>query len=215
MATNKKKAGKSAAAKPRISAVEPKYTPAASAAKVPLAQKSPGDAFSVALPKSTNVFAAAMNPNFMKDLFSATPLASQEKAFSFGREHSANWAASADKTARSVGEAISMSKEQLDAVMESGKIATDLSKSLQESIVGDLKDAFKENVEIAKELLACRTLNEFVTIQNRSLQSNVTRFLNQTAKLTDAWFKLSTEVAEPLSAQASQTAKRVNKTLKD
>lgn len=138
----------------------------------------------------------------------------QEKAFSLGREQFEKLTATADKASRSFGEVFSLSKDQLDAVLESSRIATELTKELQEQITTDANELFNENVELSKELLACRNLNELLEVQNRALQSSVTSFFTNSARLTDAWFRLATEVSEPLNAQGNQVVARLNKAFK-
>lgn len=135
----------------------------------------------------------------------------QEKAFSFGREHIEKLSESADKASRTFGEAFSASKEHVDALLESTRLATELGKELQEQLVADTNELFNEHVELSKELLACRNLQEAVELQGRAIQANFTCFFNNSARLTEAWFRLATEVSEPLNAQGSQLATRLNK----
>lgn len=136
-----------------------------------------------------------------------------EKVLSFGRENMEKWAESADKAARTLGETLALSKEQIDALMESSKLATELGKQLHENLVKDMNTSFSENVELTKELLACRTLDDVMEVQSRALQNQLARFFDQSARLTDAWFKLSTDVVEPLNTQATQVTNRLNKSI--
>lgn len=137
----------------------------------------------------------------------------QQKVMSLGNESLQNWSKTADQAVRSLNDALALSKEQLDAVMESSKIATDLSRELHEKFVAECNDLFSENVELSKNMLECRTLNDLVEIQNRALQSNLSRFFDQGANFTEAWFRLATEASEPLSAQANQVTSRMKRTL--
>lgn len=136
----------------------------------------------------------------------------QEKVLSIGRDAVENLTRSTDQANRSLNEAFALNKEHMDAVITSSKIAGDVGSELQEKLVKDLNDVFAENVELSKELLSCRTLNDLVSLQNRALQSNLSRFFDNSARLTDAWFKLSTDAAEPLNAQAAQISSQLNKT---
>lgn len=137
----------------------------------------------------------------------------QEKVLSLGREHIEKLSESADKASRSFGEVFSLTKDQVEAVLESTRIATELGKELHEKLVADTNELFNENVELSKELLACRNLNDLLEVQGRAVQAGLSSFFNNSARLTDAWFRLTTEVSEPLNAQTSQLASRINKAL--
>lgn len=137
----------------------------------------------------------------------------QEKVLSFSKENIEKWTQSTDKTVRSFAEIFSLNQAQADALMESGKIAGDLGRDLHEQLLAEINALFSENVELSKELLACRTLNDMVEVQNRAFQSNLSHFFEQSARLTDAWFKLATDAAEPINTQATQATARFNKSL--
>lgn len=137
----------------------------------------------------------------------------QEKVLSLGRESVENWSKAADQATRTLTQAFSISKDQFDALMESGKIVSDLGREFHEQLVAETNALFSENVELSKDLLACRTLNDLVEIQKRVVQNNVSRILDQSARLTETWFRFSTEAAEPLSTQASKTSRHLSKTL--
>lgn len=137
----------------------------------------------------------------------------QEKVLSFSKENIEKWTQSTDKTVRSFAEAFAVNKEQFDALMESGKIAGDVSRDLHEQFLAEVNALFSENVELSKDLLACRTLNDLVEVQNRAFQSNLSHFFERSARLTDAWFKLATDAAEPINTQATQATARLNKSL--
>lgn len=151
-----------------------------------------------------------------KDFITAGTLEAQktqEKMLNMSAEGIQNLSKNADMATRQLAEAFSVSREQFDALLESGKIAGDVSRELHDRLVTDMNSLFNENVELSKDLLACRTLNDLVEVQNRALQSNLSRFFDNSARLTDAWFKLATEVAEPVATQSSQVATRINKAL--
>lgn len=137
----------------------------------------------------------------------------QEKVLLMSQENLEKWSKSTDKTVRSFAEIFAVNKDQVDALMESSKIATDLGRDLHEKFVADVNALFSENVELSKDLLACRTLNDLVEVQNRVLQCNMSHFFSQSARLSEVFFKLATDVAEPISTQATQATVRLNKSL--
>lgn len=152
--------------------------------------------------------------NVMKDFIASSAQEAQkaqEKAFSLGNENMQTFTQTAGKASNSLTEAFSASKEQINAVVESSKIASELGRDLQEQLVSECNEAFNENIALSKDMLACRTLNDLAEIQNRAMQNNVSRFFEQSARITDAWLKLSTTAAEPLNSQAEQASERIKK----
>jgi hypothetical protein len=150
----------------------------------------------------------------MKDFVAASAQEAQktqEKVLSMGNEGLQNWNKASDQAVRSFNEAFAIGKEHLDAVMESSKIATDLSRDLHEKFVSECNDMFAENVELSKSMLECRTLNDVMEIQSRTVQNNLSRFFEQTARAADAWFKIATEASEPLHSQANQVTGLIKK----
>lgn len=164
---------------------------------------------------TTSLFVPA-GAEVVKDLIAASTQEAQraqEKVLSFGREHVEKWTSGADKTARSFTESFALSKDNVDALTEFGKIASTLGKEYQEEVVAEWNAACAETVETAKELLACRTLNDYVELQNRAVQAQLNRAVATSARLTDLWFKLTTEATEPLNSQVNRTTSRLNKVL--
>lgn len=110
-------------------------------------------------------------------------------------------------------EIVSFGKQNLEALVESGKAATETAKEFHERLVAETNEVYSENVQFSKELLACRNLGDLAEVQSRVLQSNMNRFFENTARMTDTWFKLATTAAEPLGQQATQVAERLKKNL--
>jgi hypothetical protein len=137
----------------------------------------------------------------------------QEKVLHLSQESLEKWTQSTDKTVRNFITTFALNKEQVDALMESGKIAGDVSRDLQESLMSELNALYNEQVALSKDMLACRTLNDMVELQNRAMQSTMQHLFNHSARMTDAWFKLATDAVEPINTQAAQTTARLNKTL--
>lgn len=127
----------------------------------------------------------------------------QEKIVEASREH----------LEHSATEVSAFGKQQLEALVETGKSVTEAAKEFQERLVAETNELYSENVQFSKELLACRNIGDFAEVQSRAVQSNLTRLFDNTARLTDAWFKLATTAAEPLSQQATQVAERLKKNL--
>lgn len=130
----------------------------------------------------------------------------QEKLVNASRDHVENLQKGASEVA-------AFGKQHLETLVEAGKSVTETAKELQEKMVAETNELYSENVQFSKELLACRNLGDFAEVQSRVLQSNLNRFFDNTARLTDVWFKMATTAAEPISQQANQVAERLKKNL--
>lgn len=137
----------------------------------------------------------------------------QEEVLAFSRDYLKNWTQSADQTSEALHEAFKLGQENIDAAVESGKIASDLGKEFHEQLVKEVNELFAENIESAKELLACRTVQDYLDLQQRSWQSNFGHLVNQSTRWTDLWFRLTTDASEPLNTQTSKAASRLKNNL--
>ncbi|MBM3617789.1 MAG: phasin family protein [Alphaproteobacteria bacterium] len=130
----------------------------------------------------------------------------QEKIVEASRDHM-------EQFQSGVKEISAFGKQHLETLVETGKSVTETAKELHEQLVAETNELYSENVQFSKELLACRNLGDLAEVQSRAMQSNLTRFFDTTARLTDVWFKLATTAAEPMSQQANQVAERLKKNL--
>lgn len=69
-----------------------------------------------------------------------------------------------------------------------------------------------DNMEISKEFLNCRTIDDAVMLQDRILRSNMDNFFNQTARMSEMALQYSSEASEPLNDSLVKTSKKLNKT---
>lgn len=130
----------------------------------------------------------------------------QEKIVEASRDHLEQFKAGAS-------EITTLGKQHLETLVETGKSVSETAKELHEQLIAETNELYSENVQFSKELLACRNLGDLAEVQSRAVQSNLTRFFDNTARLTDVWFKLATTAAEPISQQANQVAERLKKNL--
>lgn len=137
----------------------------------------------------------------------------QEKVLAYSRESSRNIAKTTDTAARNFSEALEISREQAEALVESGNVAADYARKIAEEFYAYANKSFAASVEHSKDLFSCRTLNDVVELQNRAFIANVDALFNQSVKLSELAFKLTTEVAEPVQVRASKASDRINRAL--
>lgn len=137
----------------------------------------------------------------------------QEKVFAIGRENAENIARSADAATKSLNDAIAVARENIEAYVESGNVVSEMTKTLSSELFHFANQSAARNMEVSKELFACRTLNDVFELQSRLFKSNVDNFFSESVKLSELMFQYATEAAEPLNERASHAAERFSKSL--
>ncbi len=135
-----------------------------------------------------------------------------EKAFGFGKDGADQLAKSADAATRSINEVVSISQDNLEACVESGNIAADMSKAVSEEIFEFTNDLFSKNIELSKKAFACRTINDVFELQSKAMKANIDNIFNETAKISEMTFKMASKASEPINERVAETSKRLSKT---
>ena len=156
-----------------------------------------GDVFGNALPKM---------PNF-------NPAEVQEKLTKFSREAAEQLARSTSSSSHAANEAASLSRENAEALVEVANITIALLKEISAESVNYANKNFSQNVELSKEVLQIRTLNDLFDLGTRFMKTNLDSFFSQSVKLSEKLFQTATEVSEPLNERISESADRISKAM--
>lgn len=224
-AAKRKPAAKKASAKK----VAPKAAPKAAAAAPKAAQKAAGwKAQSASLYGADNMRNSAeqmmkasgdmMQPFFgqngskMAELFKgAFDVKGADKAFAFGNEAANQLNKSASSASRTMNEAAEISRENAEAIVECSNIAVNVSKQMSSELIGFANKAFAQNVELSKQALACRTINDVFDLQNRAMKSNLDSLFSESVKMSEMMFQCASEISEPLNERMAESADRLTK----
>ncbi len=159
-----------------------------------------------------------ISSNAVKDLLAnstSEAQKAQEKAFEMGRESAEQISKSADAMTKSLYEAISISRDNVEAAIECGNLTASLAKDVSSEIIEYANKAFSDNIEISKNIFACRTINDMVELQNKIVKSSIDSFFNQSSKLTGMLFEYSSEAFEPINERVSQATEQLSKALSE
>lgn len=137
----------------------------------------------------------------------------QEKVLAFSRESAENMSRSADALSRAMNEAVSLSRENFEACMECSNIAAEMSKSMSAEFFNYANNAFSQNVEYAKEFLSCRTINDMFDLQSEIVKRQMDGFFNESARLSEIFFRYASEAAEPLNERMVEATERFTKSM--
>lgn len=137
----------------------------------------------------------------------------QEKMTSFARESAEQMQKSASSANRATAEAMELSRENAEALVQVTNIAVTVSKEVTAELISYLNKLFSQNVELSKQVLSCRTLNDMFDLSGRMVKTNLDGFFSESVKLSELLFQSANEISEPLNERVSETTERLNKAL--
>jgi len=137
----------------------------------------------------------------------------QEKAFAMSREGAENIAKSADAVTKALYETIAISRDNVETCIECGNMTAALVKDVSSEIFETANKAFSDNVEISKEVFACRTINDMMELQNRIVKNAIDQFFNQSVKLSGMLFEYTSEAIEPINERVAQATEQFSKAM--
>jgi len=152
----------------------------------------------------------------MKEFFSSGTEEAQkahEKAFAVAREGSENISRAVDALTRTLNDMVALGRENADAAVEVSHIAADIAKSINSELVSCANGNFADNVEICKDAFACRNISDALDIQSKWLSTNLENFFAQSNRLSELYFQLATEAAEPINERVAEATERFSKAL--
>ena len=159
------------------------------------------------LPQAKEFFAHLPKmPNF-------DPASVQEKFTSFARESAEQLSKTTGSTGRALNEAVELSRENPEAVAEVANLAVTMSKEVTAEIISYLNKVFSQNVDLSKQVMHCRTLNDVFDLIGKVTKTNLDSFFSENVKLSEMLFQCATDVSEPLNDRISETTERLTKAL--
>jgi hypothetical protein len=137
----------------------------------------------------------------------------QEKVFALGRESADQLSKSADALTKSLYEAVAVSRDNVETIIELGNLTASVSKDVSSEMLSYANQAFSDNLELSKEMFAVRTINDLVELNNKAVKHAIDGFFNQTMKLSTMAFEYSNEAFEPINERVAQTTDQLSKKL--
>lgn len=117
------------------------------------------------------------------------------------------------KSRKAAEEMNGLAKANVEAIVESGKIAVSGVKSLGEEIVAKGKDGFNEASEGFKSLADAKTMTEYFQLQSEMARGQFDKMVAEGSQLTERMVKLAGEAMQPLQARASLNAQAAKEIL--
>lgn len=167
-------------------------------------QAQANDVFAHAMPKMPSM------PDFMPG-FDAGQM--HEKFTKFAQETSEQLSRAASGSGKAVNEAMDLSRENAEAMVEVMNVAVAMCKEMGAEAISCANKSFSRNVELSKEAFTCRTLNDVFDLMSRCLKSNLDGFFSQSVRFSEMLFQTATDVSEPINERISESADRMSKAM--
>ena len=117
--------------------------------------------------------------------------------------------ASVEKSTKAIEELSDIAKGNVEALVESGKIAAKGIEGLGQEAVEYSRKSFEKATASLKSFSTVKTPTEFFQLQSQLLSSSFDELAKEAAKNSEALIKLAGDVAQPLTARVSLVTDKV------
>jgi phasin family protein len=115
-----------------------------------------------------------------------------------------------EKGRKSAEELAELTRANVEALVEAGKIAATGAKSVGEDALQRTREGIEQNVAELKNLAQASSPTEFFQLQGEIAKQNFDRMVASFSQLTEASVKLAGEAVQPLSNRAALNAEKIN-----
>ncbi len=120
---------------------------------------------------------------------------------------------SKDQFEKLKSDATTTSRQGIEALTKSGTILTQGLEQFFKTCMSIAQTSAERQSEAFKQLLSCKTLNEFTEAQNKFAQQSFDELMQNATKLSEISIKLATDVFEPINDEVSKGIKKASENL--
>ena len=117
--------------------------------------------------------------------------------------------AGVEKSTKALEEMSDLAKGNVEALVESGKIAAKGIETMGQEAVDYGRKSFEKATATLKSFASVKSPTEFFQLQSELLSSSFDAFAKETAKNSEAMLKLAGDVAQPISTRVSLVTEKV------
>jgi hypothetical protein len=117
--------------------------------------------------------------------------------------------ASVEKSTKAIEEMSDIAKGNVEAMVESSKIAAKAMETMSQEAVDYSRKNFEKATAAFKSFATVKTPTEFFQLHSQMLSSSFDEFTKEAAKNSEAMMKLAGEVAQPLTARVTVVTDKV------
>lgn len=101
-------------------------------------------------------------------------------------------------------------QDQVDALVKSSTILAKGVEDIIKTCMEITQETTEKSQSVAKTIMSCKTLNEFMDVQTRLAQASFDDFLSNATRISEKAVKLGTDVFEPINDQMGKSLKRAS-----
>jgi phasin family protein len=116
----------------------------------------------------------------------------------------------AKRSRKAAEELADITRANVDALVESGKIATSGAQSIGQQVLAKGRDTVDQAANTVRALAEAKTPADVLQVQSDFFRSAFDRFVEESATLTESLVKVAGEAFEPISTRASLNVERFN-----
>jgi phasin family protein len=147
------------------------------------------------------------NNNFFNGFDAVPAFAPFQSLFAEANERSQDLVKKSQKVA---GELADLTRANVEAVVEAGRVAAEGSRSLGQDAVSASRAGFEQAADAIRSLAEAKSPTEYLQLQSDFARASFDRAVAQGSALTESFVKLAGEAFQPLSNRASANAERFN-----
>jgi phasin family protein len=114
-----------------------------------------------------------------------------------------------EKSSKAFEEMGDLTKGNLEAIVESSKIAAKGVESLSQGAADFGRKSFEKTSATMKSFASVKTPAEFFQLQSELMSSMLDSFASESAKSSEAMLKLASEISQPLSNRVSVVTEKM------
>jgi phasin family protein len=116
----------------------------------------------------------------------------------------------AKRSRKAAEELADITRANVDALVESGKIATSGAQSIGQQVLAKGRDNIDHAANTVRALAEAKTPADVLQVQSDFFRGAFDRLVEESATLTESLVKVAGEAFEPISTRASQNVERFN-----
>jgi phasin family protein len=147
------------------------------------------------------------NNNFFNGFDAVPAFAPFQSLFADANERSQDLVKKSQKVA---GELADLTRANVEAVVEAGRVAAEGSRALGQDAVSASRAGFEQAADAMRSLAEAKSPTEYLQLQSDFARASFDRAVAQSSALTESFVKLAGEAFQPLSNRASANAERFN-----
>jgi phasin family protein len=103
-----------------------------------------------------------------------------------------------------------LARANIEAVVESSRVAADGAKAIGQDVVASSRDGVEQAADAIRSLAEAKSPTEYLQLQGEFARASFDRAVAETSKLTEQLVKLAGEAFQPISNRATANAERFN-----